>query len=335
MKASSPALEASDLVKVYNKAGTKDKALAVFLRKEIPKEVKALDGVSLRVEWGEIFGILGPNGAGKTTLIKILTTVLEQASGEARVAGFDTTEQSLEVRMRIGVLPEESERGFYWRMSVWDNLYFYAVIYGITNPEGRVQQLIDMFELEEHANKWFQKLSKGEKQRVAIARALISDAPILIFDEPTSGLDVKTSKAMRTWLKERFGSAERTILVSSHDMLLIEEVCERVAIMHKGKILNVGSPSEIKSLISKSERARFAIEVESMTDELKEGIADMGWAVKEDSGKLIATAPDANPPYDQIQRIVTIASQGGRLKSFQRLEPSLEETFIALTEGGA
>ncbi len=335
MREDLPALEVSDIVKVYNKAGLKDRALTTLLGRETPKEVRAVDGVSLRVEWGEIFGILGPNGAGKTTLIKIITTVLRQTSGIAKVAGFDTIEQSLEVRKRIGVLPEDSERGFYWRLSVWDNLYFYTIVYEVGNPAERVEQLIKMFELEEHADKGFQKLSRGEKQRVGVARALISDAPILILDEPTLGLDVKTSKTMRTWLKERFDSKDRTIFLSSHDMRLVDEVCERVAIIHKGKILSIGSPSEVKSLIARGQKARFAIQVESITNELKRKITDMGWDVKEEYEKLIVTAPDSNPGEEEIRHIVAIASEGGRLKAFQELEPSLEETFIALTEGGA
>ncbi len=158
---------------------------------------------------------------------------------------------------------------------------------------------------------------------------------ILILDEPTLGLDVNTSKAVRTWLKERFGSEDRTIFMSSHDMGLVEEVCERIAIMHRGEILGIGSPSEVKSLISKSQRARFVIEVESVTDGLRRKIIGMGWDVKEEGKKLIVTAPDSNPSEDQVRRIVMIVSEEGRLKSFQEVEPSLEETFIALTEGGA
>jgi len=186
MKVDAPAIEVSNLVKVYE-AGIRRRVSAFLLGREAPKEVRALDGVSLRVQWGEVFGILGPNGAGKTTLIKILTTVLRQTSGKVNVAGFDVVERSFEAREKIGVLPEDSERGFSWRLSVWDNLYFYALIYGVEKPRERVKKLIDMFELQEHADKWFQKLSRGEKQRVALARALISDAPILILDDTDTG----------------------------------------------------------------------------------------------------------------------------------------------------
>jgi len=328
------AIEVKDAVKVYSKASLKDKLLSPIL-KRAAGEVRALDGVSLTVKWGEVFGILGPNGAGKTTLMKILTTVINQTSGRASVAGFDTVEQSLEVRKRIGVLLEESERGFYWRLSVWDNLYFTAVIYEIENPAQKVEALVKAFGLEEHRDKWFQKLSRGEKQKVALARALISDAPILMLDEPTLGLDVKTSRTIRGWLRERFGSRDRTIIMCSHDMSLVEDTCERIAIMNKGKILSIGSPREIKSLISSGQRTKFELEVEPASDSLKKKIVDMGWeAIKED-GKMVLIAPSSNPREDDVRRIVVMASEVGQVRSFRELEPSLEETFLRLTEGGA
>ncbi|RLF04518.1 MAG: ABC transporter ATP-binding protein, partial [Thermoprotei archaeon] len=179
-------IEVEELYKSYDKTPFKKKVINILKFKSPESErVEALKGISFKVRKGEVFGFLGPNGAGKTTTVKILTTILKPDSGYASILGFDVVKESLEVRKRIGVLPEESSRGFYWRLTVYESLYFYALEYGVDDPKKRVKEVIEMVGLGEAAyDRWFQRLSQGMKQKAALARALVPDAPVMFLDEP-------------------------------------------------------------------------------------------------------------------------------------------------------
>jgi ABC-2 type transport system ATP-binding protein len=194
---------------------------------------KALDAVSLEVKQGETVGLLGPNGAGKSTLMKILSCYIPATSGKAEVSGFDCEEQSIDVRRRIGYLPESNP--LYNDMYVVEYLQFVGGIYKFQNLKERINHIIQITGLDKEKHKKIGALSKGYKQRVGIAQAFIHDPEVLILDEPTSGLDPNQLIEIRNLIRE-IGKS-KTVLFSSHIMQEVEAVCDRVIIINNGKVI--------------------------------------------------------------------------------------------------
>ena len=195
---------------------------------------KALDNVSFEVKKGEIVGLLGPNGAGKTTLMRILTCFLPPTNGNASVFGFDIIEQPLEVRAKVGYLPENNP--LYTDMYVKEYLEFVSGIYRLGGQtKGRINEMIELTGLQVEKNKKIGALSKGYRQRVGLAQALIHDPEVLILDEPTSGLDPNQIIEIRELIK-KIGK-EKTVLLSTHIMQEVEAICHRAIIIDLGKII--------------------------------------------------------------------------------------------------
>jgi len=194
---------------------------------------KALDDVSFSIEAGEVVGLLGPNGAGKSTMMKIITCFIPPTSGEVTVNGFDIYEQSIEVRKRVGYLPENNP--LYLDMYIKEYLEYTAGIYGIKNKMKRVGEMIDITGLGPEQSKKIGALSKGYRQRVGIAQAMIHNPDVLILDEPTSGLDPNQLLDIRNLIKEI--GREKTVMLSTHIMQEVEAVCDRAIIIDKGKIV--------------------------------------------------------------------------------------------------
>ncbi|MFL5753836.1 MAG: gliding motility-associated ABC transporter ATP-binding subunit GldA [Bacteroidia bacterium] len=194
---------------------------------------KALNDVSFEVKSGEIIGFLGPNGAGKSTMMKIITCYIPQDSGKVSVCGFDTEEQSLEVRKLVGYLPEHNP--LYLDMYVKEYLGFIGGLHKIKNVQGRVKEMIEATGLQVEQNKKIGALSKGYRQRVGIAQALIHDPKVLIMDEPTTGLDPNQLEEIRGLI--RSVGKEKTVMLSTHIMQEVEAVCDRVIIINNGEIV--------------------------------------------------------------------------------------------------
>ena len=207
----------------------------------------ALDHVSFEVEPGEIFGLLGPNGAGKTTCLRILSTVLQPTSGLAEVAGFNVAKHPERVRAHIGFM--SGNTGIYDRMTAWEMVEYYGRLYGI--EEGplreRLEEIFEQLHMNEIRDVMGSKMSTGMKQKVSIARTIVHDPPVLIFDEPTSGLDVLVARAVLEAV-DSLRDAGKCIIFSTHIMTEVEKLCDRVAIIHKGKILDIGT---VNGLIQK------------------------------------------------------------------------------------
>jgi sodium transport system ATP-binding protein len=207
--------------------------------------VLALDHVSFTVQPGEIFGILGPNGAGKTTALRILGTVIKPTEGTARVAGFDVNTQPHEVRRRIGYL--SSSTGVYDRMSAWELVEFFGRLNGL--PADRLRQrmneVFSLLQMNDFRDVLGGKMSTGMKQKVSVARAIIHDPPVLIFDEPTAGLDVLVARAVLQIIAG-FRKLGKCVLFSTHIMREVEKLCDRVAIVHKGRVLTCGTLEELR-----------------------------------------------------------------------------------------
>ncbi len=212
----------------------------------------ALDGISFKVHAGEIVGFLGPNGAGKTTAMKILTCFMGATSGTARVAGFDVAAQSMEVRQRVGYLPETVP--LYPDMLVYDYLAFVARMRQVPAAEvhQRIQDTCRVCGLTHRANSFIRDLSKGYKQRVGLAQALIHKPEVVILDEPTSGLDPNQLVEIRDLIKEI--GKEKTILFSTHILQEVAAVCDRIIVIHQGKLVADGSVAELEARVRQEDR---------------------------------------------------------------------------------
>ncbi len=210
------------------------------------KPVAAVDDLTFSVKPGEVFGLLGPNGAGKTTTLRMLCTVLKSTAGFASVAGFDVATQPAEVRRHIGFL--SANTGVYDRMTALEMVSYYGKLYGITGAAltARLDTLFDTLQMNDFRDVVGGRMSTGMKQKVSIARALIHDPPVLIFDEPTSGLDVLVQRAVLLNIAD-LRKQGKTILFSTHIMTEVQKLCDRVAIMAKGRIAAVGTLDELKA----------------------------------------------------------------------------------------
>ena len=219
--------------------------------------IVAVNGVSFTVNKGEVVGLLGPNGAGKTTTMRIVTCYLPATSGTALVGGFDVFENSLEVRKRVGYLPENAP--LYLDMPVLDFLQFISAIRGIPKQEtkSRIRKMVEVCGLESAINRDIGELSKGFRQRVGLAQSLIHDPEILILDEPTVGLDPTQIIEIRELIKEI--GKEKTVILSSHILPEVSATCNRIIIIHKGEIVGSGTPDEMARSSKKSEIIHITI----------------------------------------------------------------------------
>jgi ABC-2 type transport system ATP-binding protein len=193
---------------------------------------KAVDNISFSAQPG-VLGFLGPNGAGKSTTMKMLTGFIPQTSGNATVCGFDVTTQSLEVRKRIGYLPENNP--LYLDMYVKESLAFIAGVHGIANLDERIKEVIELTGLQPEQHKKIGQLSRGYRQRVGLAQAIIHNPEVLVLDEPTSGLDPNQLIGIRQLIRDL--GQTKTIILSTHIMQEVEAVCNQVIIISKGKIV--------------------------------------------------------------------------------------------------
>ena len=206
---------------------------------------KAVDSVTFEAKKGEVLGFLGPNGAGKTTTMKIITCFIPQTEGTAEVCGFDTTEQSMEVRRRIGYLPEHNP--LYKDMYVKEYLEFVAGVHKVPNKKSRVGEMIEITGLEREQKKQINALSKGYRQRVGLAQAMLHDPEVLILDEPTSGLDPNQLIEIRNLIRQL--GKEKTVIFSTHIMQEVQAICDRVLIINKGKLVADDSIDDLQNLV--------------------------------------------------------------------------------------
>lgn len=208
--------------------------------------VHAVDGISFEVRRGEIFGLLGQNGAGKTTTIKMLTTLLAPTDGTCKVLGCNTFGEEKRIRTRINFI-FGGEMGVYRRLSARDNLRYFSNLYLIPRKEQdeRIQKILELVDLAERADDLAETYSKGMIQRLQIARGLINDPEILFMDEPTVGLDPVGARMLRDIIR-RLKEEGRTVLLTTHNLAEVEELCDRLVIINKGKVIARGTPEEIK-----------------------------------------------------------------------------------------
>jgi sodium transport system ATP-binding protein len=214
-------------------------------------DVHALRGVSFRAENGKITGLLGPNGAGKTTALRILYTVLQQDEGRATVDGFDTLDDPREVQRRIGVLPDA--HGLYPRLTSRENIRYFGQLHGLSDPEleTNTDELIELLDMKDIADRRTEGFSTGQRVKVAIARALVQKPKNVLLDEPTSGLDVPSTRAMRDFIR-RLRDGGASVLFSSHIMQEVSALCDHIVVMSHGRVVLSGTSEELKTATGKT-----------------------------------------------------------------------------------
>jgi ABC-type multidrug transport system ATPase subunit len=206
-----------------------------------------VDGVSLEIPNGVVYGLLGPNGAGKTTTVRMLSTLVKPTSGTASVNGFDVLKEPGRVRGSIGVLPEDT--GLYDRLTAMETLEFYGGVQGLSGGKlgRRMEELLKMFDLFDRRRDRVGKFSRGMRQKLALARALIHDPPVLLLDEPTLGLDVMSTRAIRDYIKT-VAKEGKTVLLTSNNMYEAQLLCSRVTILNKGAVRASGTVEELETM---------------------------------------------------------------------------------------
>lgn len=218
-------IEVNNIVKTYQKRKVKD-------------QIQAVNDVSFHVKRGEILGLLGPNGAGKTTTIKMICGLLIPNEGTITINGKDTVEHRLETLNHISAVLE-GNRNLYWRLTVRENLEYFAGNRGKTKKDvrGAIDTLLEQFRLKEKEHELVNRLSRGMQQKLAIAVAMLADSEVILLDEPTLGLDIETGYEVRELLVDIAKKYNRTIIISTHDMDVVQALCERVVIINKGTIV--------------------------------------------------------------------------------------------------
>ena len=225
------------------------------------KKFHALDDVSFSVQKGEIFGLLGPNGAGKTTLINILTGLLVPDEGTISVLGKDVVRHRNDILERMNAVSGDSK--FHWLLTSKEILKFYFSAYNVPKHERqeRMQHLVEMFEIGGIMNKKFSWLSTGERMRLILAKSLINRPEVLLLDEPTLGLDPDIAIKTRNLILEVNKKYKTTILLTSHYMKEVEELCDRIAFIHKGKITDIGKIKDLKRRTKKKTLEGYFVEM--------------------------------------------------------------------------
>ena len=311
------------------------------LRREFDSKegkVVALDGVNLQVRKGEIFGVLGPNGAGKTTMIRILSTLLLPTAGKAGVMGFDVEKEPEKIRAVIN-MASGAERAGYDFISARGNLWFFSQLYGIPTEEAhrRINELSDMLGLQSYLDRKFYALSTGYKQRVTLVRAFINDPKVVFLDEPTIGLDVMTALSIREYILKQAKEHGRTILLATHNMAEVDAICNRVAIIDKGKILACDTPAALKRSLG---APSLVLEVSPIPapGSLEplgklEGVKGFTSSVDEERGlSRIQVVVESDRSAQSV--VDSIRKSGMTVVSNWRQQATLEEVFVALVGRG-
>jgi len=312
-------LKLQNLVKVYKQRRGDD--------------VVAVDDVSFAVAENEIVGLLGPNGAGKTTTIKCICTLIRPTNGSIWINGSDAVRVPRAALRRVAAVLE-GNKNVYWRLSVRENLEFFAGLQGTPTRQVRsyIDELISLFDLTEKERTPARKLSRGMQQKLAVACALVKQTEILLLDEPTLGLDVEISHELRSSLKEMASGGKRTILLSTHDMNVVQDICERVVIINDGKVV---TDDRVDNLLKLFQTRAYQFELDGKLAAEQEERLQERFDLIEISGSDYQTQIKVElPESSQIYELMEILRAGESLiRSIDRKEPNLEEIFLKIVKG--
>lgn len=289
-------------------------------------DLTAVDGVTFRVEEGEVFGFLGPNGAGKTTTVRMLCCLISKTSGEARIRDHEVgnEEDSLKIRKLIGLVPDNV--GLYDSLSAYDNLDFYGKLYDCTEQQRKenIQRFLTMLGLWEKKDAAAGTFSKGMKQKLAIARSLIHDPQILFMDEPTVNLDPESSKTVRDFILE-LKKEKRTIFLNTHNLDEAQRICDRIAILNT-KLMAIGTPAELERSVS---GRKTVIQLEQVTDAVLVALRKLPVGnLVVDGSKLTIDVKD--PEKENAAIVDAVVRAGGHLQSVTIVGSTLEDAYLKL-----
>jgi len=293
----------------------------------------AISNVTFNVDEGEVLGLVGPNGAGKTTTMRAITGYLPATEGRITVDGFDVFEDSIQVRRRIGYLPEHPP--LYDEMTVAGYLRFVSKIKGVprVDLDFEAERVMEKVHIEDVSHRIIGRLSKGYRQRVGLAQALLNDPPVLVLDEPTVGLDPKQIHEVRELIREWKG--RHTVILSTHILSEVEQTCSRVVIIDKGRIVAVGTPANLVHQLKGADRV--IVEVAAPENEVMERLCSIEGVIgarglDEANGHCriqVETGETTEPIQPQIAR--AIVGSGWGLFGIQSSTMSLEDVFLELT----
>ncbi len=287
---------------------------------------RAISNLTFKAESGEILGFLGPNGAGKTTTMRILSGYMPPTMGMAKVAGFDVVDQSLEVRKRVGYLPETVP--LYPDMTVFDYLKYMADLRQVKNAEDRVDDVLEIVKMSERAGGYISNLSKGMRQRVGLAQALLHQPEVLILDEPTIGLDPAQIREVRKLIREI--GRQRTVLLSTHILSEAQQICDRVLIINNGQIVVEDTPERLQASLAGGQSV--AVRVEGDGDGLEKlvgGLAGVQRVTANQDGSLLVEGAPGKDIRPSIAK--NIVKAGFDLLELKSINLSLEDIYMELT----
>jgi ABC-2 type transport system ATP-binding protein len=315
-------IEAHDLHRTYRTT------TGTFRRRA--KDVEAVRGVSFEVGEGELFGLLGPNGAGKTTTIKMLITLLIPTAGTARVLGHDVVKDAREVRRRIGYV-FGGERGVYERLSGYDNLRYFAELYGVPAriQKRRIEELLELVGLKGREHERAEGYSRGMKQRLHVARGLLHDPKVLFLDEPTIGLDPVGARDLRSTIAS-LTAAGKTVLMTTHYMFEADSLCDRIAVISRGEIVAEGTPIELKSRVESGSVTEVEVYgvPEDTIERLRrlEGVLAV-WVEEREQTQVLSVQTRADV---QLTASILGHLDGSSIGRISQREPTLEDAYVAL-----
>ena len=291
-------------------------------------DVVAVDGLTLEIDPGEVFGFLGHNGAGKTTTVRLLNGLLAPDGGTARVLDLDPQTDGPQLRRRTGVLTETPSLDE--RLTGRENLEIYADLYGVPPDQvpGRIESLLEGFELDHRADEKAGAYSKGMKQRLALARALLHEPNILFLDEPTSGLDPVGARRVHELITRLSQEQQRTVLLCTHNLAEAQKLCGRVAVLEQGRLVALGTPAELARRLGRSQRLEIDVAPDNVPAALEVLEAMLGVAdLSRENGRITVIGADRETIPDLVFELV---GAGVRIYGISPQEPSLEDVYFAL-----
>lgn len=311
------------------KAAIEIESLSKTFRSRGGNEIEAVSRLDLTVEPGQVFGFLGSNGAGKTTTLKMACGLVMPTTGTVRLNGFDVGRQRGQAMRQIGAVLEGT-RNVYWRMNAWQNLLYFGRIKGISSSRSlktRAEQLLRELDLWERRKDPVGEFSRGMQQKVAIAAALIADPPIVLLDEPVLGLDVQASRTVQDWIVELAKERGKTVVLTTHQLDMAESLCDRVAIMSRGRLLAHRPTGELLDLFR---REFYQLRLRGV-DAVEKGGAFPGFTASQENGHTVLSG-EVGDDLSVFELVERARLAGMDLISVSPAEPNLEEIFVELIE---